>query len=137
MSVYSSKPVTVHQSVNSLCEKFSDFTAFKQRLDKLPEEQRQALGDVDITPDTIVLSTPQMGRVTLKAVERSPKGLVLEAEGTPVPMFFKVDLKPVDEDNTEVSGAIDVDLPVILKPMVGPMLQKFANKFGELFASLA
>ena len=138
MSTYSSKPVTGPVAAATLADKFSDFTALQEKIDALSDEQRAAVGDVSFTPDTIVLNTPQIGKVTLEAVERTPERLVLKAQGTPVPLFLKVNLTPADAgDSTEVVGSIDVDLPIMLKPMVGPMLQKFADKFGSLFASFA
>lgn len=137
MAIYSSKPVVIEKSAEELASRFGDFTILQERIDAMPDEQRQAVGNVSFTPDTITVNTPQMGAINLKAVERSASGIVLEAQGSPVPMKLKIDLKAIDENSTEVSGVIDVDIPAIIKPMVGPTLQKAADKFGELFGSLA
>lgn len=137
MSTYTSKPVTVNCAAEQLTDKFRDFTTLRERLEQLPAEQRQAVGEIKFTHDTIQIDTKQLQTITLKAKERSDSALVLEAEGTPVPLFLKISYKPLTAESSEVVGAIDVDLPLLLKPMVGPMLQKFADKFGELFAALA
>lgn len=137
MSTYSSKPTVVNKPLSELTEKFSDFSFVQSQLDKLPEDKRQALGDVSFSTDSINIKTPQMGQVTLRVVERQPQAIVLAAEGSPVPMKLRVDFNPVSETSTEVTGTIDVDIPVIIKPMIGPTLQKAADKFGELFGSLA
>ena len=63
--------------------------------------------------------------------------MVLEAQGSPVPMKLNVALNPVDAASTEVKGSIEVEIPALLRPMIGPTLQKAADRFGELFASLA
>lgn len=137
MATYSSKPVVIQKSAEELASRFGDFTILQEKIDAMPAEQRQAVGNVSFTPDTITVSTPQMGDINLKAIERSASGIVLEAQGSPVPMKLKIDLKPLTEASTEVAGVIDVDIPAIIKPMVGPTLQKAADKFGELFGSLA
>lgn len=137
MATYSSKPTVVNKPLAELTQKFNDFTFAQNNLDSLPADKRQAIGDVSFSPDSINIKTPQMGEVKLRVVERLPQAIVLAAEGSPVPMKLRVDFKPVTDDSTEVTGTIDVDIPVIIKPMIGPTLQKAADKFGELFGSLA
>mgnify|MGYP000246501305 CR=1 FL=1 len=137
MATYSSKPVVIARNAEELASRFGDFTILQERLDAMPEEQRQAVGNVSFTADTITINTPQMGAINLRAVERTPEAIVLQAEGSPVPMQLKVTFKAVSAESTEVCGVIDVDIPAIIKPMVGPTLQKAADKFGELFSGLA
>ena len=95
------------------------------------------MGNVEFTCDTIKIVTPQVGDIVLKAVERTDSRVRLQAQNSPVPMTLEVDLKPVSDDSTEVTGTIDVDIPVMLRPLVGPSLQKAADQFGTLFANLA
>lgn len=137
MAKYSSKPVTVNKSADALSEKFGDFTMLQAALDNLDSEQRARVGDVSFTEDSIKITTPQVGDIVLKAVERSRERIRLEAQSSPVPMNLCVDFKPVGEQSTEVTGTIDVDLPMMLRPLVGPALQKAADQFGSLFANLA
>lgn len=137
MARYSSKPVTISRPASEIAAKFSDFTVLNERLEQMPEERRRAIGDVEFTADTICINTPQMGQIRLKAVERNDESTVLEAEGSPLQLQLIISYKPVDETHTEVEGAIDVEIPAMIRPMVGPPLQKAADKFGELFAELA
>lgn len=135
--MYKSKPVTVARPAAELAEKFSDFTFLSASLDNMSEDERAKVGDVKFERDTITINTPQVGAVTLRAIERTPERIVLQAEGSPMPMKLVIDFKPVAETSTEVAGAIDIDLPMMLKPLVGPMMQKAADQFGDLFAKLA
>ena len=137
MATYSSRPVVVAQPAEELAQKFADFTVLQQRMDTMPAEQKAAIGEVTFSADTISIHTPQMGEIRLKAIGRSIKGMVLEAQGSPVPMKLNVALNPVDAASTEVKGSIEVEIPALLRPMIGPTLQKAADRFGELFASLA
>lgn len=137
MASYSSKPAVVNSPASVLSGKFSDFRNFQTALDNLDDEQRRAVGDVAFTQDSIKIITPQVGEIELKAVERTPERVRFEAQRSPVPMNLIVDFKPVDENSTEVTGTIDVELPMMLRPLVGPALQKAADQFGSLFARLA
>lgn len=137
MAQYTSKPTVVNRPAAELSEKFADFRVMQQSLDELDADQRARVGDVAFTEDTIKITTPQVGEIVLLAVERTPEVIRLQAEGSPVPMGLEVKFKPVGDESTEVSGSIDVDLPMMLRPLVGPALQKAADQFGELFARLA
>ncbi|MDE6157791.1 MAG: hypothetical protein K2L75_01175 [Muribaculaceae bacterium] len=137
MAKYSSAPAIVNKPAAVLSEKFSDFRAFQTALDNLDAEQRAAVGDVAFSEDTITITTPQVGAIVLRATERTPETVRLQAESSPVPMSLQIDFKAVDADSTEVTGSLDVDIPMMLKPLVGPALQKAADQLGSLFARLA
>lgn len=120
-----------------LAEKFSDFRGMQTRLDEMPADERGRIGDVSFTQDSIVITTPQVGAITLRATERTSDHVVMQAEGSPVPMSITVEMKAVGSNETEVVGKMDVEIPVMLKALVGPALQKAVDQFGEIFAKLA
>ncbi len=137
MAQYKSEEVVVGKTPAQLSENFSDFTRLQERLNALPEEQRAKAGDVSFTTDSICINTPQVGKIELVATERSPERLMLEAKNSPVPMKLIVDYKAEGAESSRVSGIIDVEIPMMLKPLIGPSLQKAADQFGKLFSSLA
>lgn len=136
MARYSSKPVTVGRPAAAVADKFSDFSVLESALDNMPPAERAKVGDVAFSKDVITITTPQVGAINLRAVERTPEGVVLEAEGSPVPMKLEISFKPLGADSTEVTGAVDVEIPMMLKPLIGPAMQKAADQFGEMFAKL-
>lgn len=137
MAKYTSKPTVVERPASELAAKFSDFRELQTKLDELPAEQRARVGEVAFTDDTITITTPQVGEIALKAVERNADRVVLQAEKSPVPMKLEITFKPVSADSTELQGAIDVEIPMMLNPLIGPTLQRAADQFGDLFANLA
>ena len=137
MARYSSKPAVVNRPAAELSAKFADFRTLQASLDELPADRRAQIGDVAFSEDTIRITTPQVGEISLRAVERTPEKVVLEAEKSPVPMKLEVSFKALDADSTDVEGTIDVDIPMMLKPLIGPTLQKAADQFGQLIAGLA
>lgn len=136
MATYSSKTVTIPLAAEAIAKKFSDFTNLQDYLDKLPDDQRQKVGDISFTPDSIVMNTPQVGKVTLKAIERTPHRVALTAVGSPVPMTLSVDLNPVSDSSTDLTAKMDVDIPMMLRPMIGGTMQKAVDQFGELMKKL-
>lgn len=137
MATYTSKPAVVGRPADAIAANFADFRALEERLGQMPAEERQKVGDVKFEQDAIVITTPQVGAITLRAVERTPRKVVMKAENSPVPMSITVDIEPIDADSCEVTGKMDVEIPAMLRPLVGPALQKAVDQFGNLFASLA
>lgn len=137
MAKFSSKPVTINSPADALAEKFSDFTRLQKLIDEMPAEERAKVGDVALTNDSIILKTPQVGEVTLKVTERTPRRIVMQAIGSPVPMGLNVDFAPVDADHTELVTSMEVDVPAFLKPMIGGTMQKAVDQFGELMKKFA
>lgn len=132
MSTYTAKPFSVDRSAETIAAKFDDLTALRPMLDKLSEEDRAKIGDLQLTPDTISVTAGPVGQVTFRVSERTPKRVALRAEGSPVPLVLGVDLNPTGPDSTEVKCGIDVDLPMMLRPMVGPQLQKAVGMLSDV-----
>lgn len=138
MSKYSSKPAVVNRPIGELYARFNDLSFFGEKINELPAEQVEKIGDVSFTADSISINTPQIGTLTFRIVERvEPTKVVFGSPGSPVPLTMSVDFKAIDETSTEVSTVIDVEIPMMLRPLVGPKLQEAADKFGEMMTNLA
>jgi hypothetical protein len=48
-----------------------------------------------------------------------------------------INFKTITDDTTEVTTVIDVELPAMLRPFVGPKMQQAADQFGVLMSRLA
>lgn len=137
MAKYKAKTVTVGMSAADIASKFEDLTAFQSALDNLPADVAAKVGDVRFEKDALIINTPQLGAITLKVVERSSSRVALGAVGSPVPLTLGVDLEPKDADSTELQTAVEVDIPAMLRPLIGSKMQEAADKFGELMGKLA
>lgn len=136
MATFTSKPISIPSAADKVVEKFSDFSRLQDVLDNVPAEQRAQIGDIHLTSDSIVMKTPQVGEITLKVVERTPSGMTLEALGSPVPMRLNVNVTP-EGSGSQVTTAMDVEIPAFLKPMIGGTLQKAVDQFAVLMGNLA
>ena len=137
MAEFKSKAYTISSSAETVADKFSDLSRLQEYIDRLPEEERAKVGNISLTPDSIVMQTPQVGEITLKVTERSPRRICLSAVGSPVPMGLAVDISPLSEDSCEIVTSMNVDIPPFLKPMIGGTMQKAVDQFGELMKKLA
>lgn len=137
MAKYSSKPAVVSASAADIYGRLTDMEAYQQRLASIPEEQRKQLGDIKITNDSISINTPQLGNITLDVVERvENERVVLSAVQSPVPLTLAVTLEAKGEAETQVQSVVDVDIPAMLRPLIGGKLQEAAEKFNEMILSM-
>lgn len=145
MSTYASKPAAVSRSAEDIFARFSDMTRLQEQLDRLPADQRAKVGEVEFTPDSMKISTPQVGDIKFVILRREAPAtadgtlgkVVFGTESSPVPLTMEVDITPVDVASCSVTTQIDVELPVFARAIVGPQLQKAADRFGELISGLA
>lgn len=137
MACYSSKPVEIPASIDVVYERISNVAAFQDKLDQIPADVRAKMGDVSFRDDAIVIAAAPVGEITLRLLEKEPPRRVkFVAENSPVPIGLAINLADKGNSLTEATSAIEVDIPVMLKPLVGPKLQEAADKFGELLTNL-
>lgn len=135
MSKYSSKPQHVSVSAPQAYAKLTDIKALQSKLDELPEDVRSKMGDMKFTDDEIVIGTPQVGNIVLRATERrAPELIRFEAQGSPVPISMSIHIAPETDSTATVEAAIELDIPAMLRPLVGGKMQEAASKFGETLA---
>ncbi len=135
MAIYKGKPTEVRLDVNTVYQKISNIGAYQQRLEELPKEARDKLGDVKFTDDAIVINTPPVGEIRFAVVERcEPSLLRLAAEQSPVPFEITIHLQGTPTDTTTVATELNVEIPAMLKPLVGGKLQEAADKFSDLMS---
>lgn len=136
MAQYKSKPVTINRPTDFISEKFADLSVFAGNLDAMPEAERARIGDVYFEKDAITIDTKQVGTIRFQVQERTPLRIVMNAVGSPVPLDLIVNLTPVGAESTEIVTEIDVEIPAMLRPMIGGAMQKAVDQFGDLMAKL-
>ncbi len=137
MAKYKGTAVTVNHPAQQIFDKVSDFSTFQERIDQLPDDARQKLPEVRFTTDTITINAPAVGELTFKVVELvSPVLMRMVAENAPVPINININLTPVSDESTEVVTELDVEIPAMLRPLIGNRMQEAADKFGKLFGNL-
>ena len=79
-----------------------------------------------------------MGAIEFTVVDRvRPSKIVFGTKSSPVPLSMELDIEPTGENSSSVQTLIEVEIPAMLRPLIGPQLQKAADKFGELISGLS
>ena len=129
METYKSDKVTINHNINLIYSKLSDPSIFKAQIDnnmdRLPDEAREHLKSVKFEEDGISVSESQ-----------EPTMVKYTAQSSPVPFGVTINLESVDENTTQAVTELNIELPFMLKAMVGGKLSEGAQKMGELIAKL-
>lgn len=136
MSVYKGKKQRVNVSATHIADKFSDLSTLGQYVDNIPKEQRDKIGELHFDRDTITLKNPAIGQLAFKIVERTPDRIGFKADGL-LPLALGVNLNAVDEHTTDLVTDLDIDIPMMLRPMIGGKIQQVVDMLGEMLAKLA
>lgn len=138
MAKYTSRPAEVKgRTPAEISARFDDLTRFSESLDRIPENERQAMGNIRIEPQAVSITAPQVGEIKFKIIEHTEDKIAFAAEGAPLPMEIKVNLKPDGEGGTVMTTVLDIDIPVMLRPLIGGALQKAVDKFAEMMVRIA
>lgn len=142
MAIYSSQKVILNAPAESVYDKLSNLENLQGLLDKvpadrIPEDKRQMFENIKITPDTIEVPGGPMGNLVFRVTERkSPSLIKLKGEGIPVEMSLALHVEPQSATTSSANVDIDINIPAMLKPMVGGQIQKIANQFGDVLGAI-
>lgn len=141
MAKYSSGNVTLQAPAEKVYDKLTNLENLKGLLekvpaDKIPEDKRQMFENLEITPDTLAVPGP-MGKLTFRVVERKAPSMVkLVGEGIPMEMALELHVEPLTTESSQAKVELDIDIPFMLKPMIGGQIQKIADQFGNVLGSI-
>lgn len=137
MAKYSSKAVGIAMPTDAVYQRISHMSALQERLERLPQEQHAMIGEVKFTDSSVTINAPQVGEIRFDIVERvEPTRIVFAAANMPVSMSLAVDLRATDPEHTEVTSTIDVEIPAMLRPLIGGKMQEAADRFTDLLTQL-
>lgn len=142
MTKYSSPEVTLQAPAEVVFNKLSNLENLRSMLDKvpadrIPDDKRQLFENIKITPDTIEVPGAPMGSLIFRVIEKkAPDMIKLQGEGMPIAMALTMHIKPDGETTSKGHVDFDIDIPMMLKPMVGGQIQKIADQFGDVLAAI-
>ena len=102
--------------------------------DRLPEDKLQ---DLRFDRDTISVSAPPVGQVSLRIVERDePKCIKFATEQSPVPFNLWIQVLPVTESSSKMKLTIKAELNPFIKGMVQKPLTEGVERIADALASI-
>ncbi|MBD5212457.1 MAG: hypothetical protein HDS74_08605 [Bacteroidales bacterium] len=141
MAEYKSDEIALQGSAECVYGKLSNLEALRTLLDKVPEdqipqEQKKMFEEIRITPETITIpaGAGPIGEFTLRKEGCIEPNLVrLVGEGLPVALALMLEIKPVSDSESLGRVVVDMDVPMLLKPMIsGPINKLIAQIAGFL-----
>ncbi len=142
MATFKSKETLINGSAERVFDTLSHPENLRDLLtaipeDQIPEDKRDLLDKIEVTADSISFPADPIGRLTLRIarVER-PRLIVLDGEGAPVKLSLSLSLKPLTDETCEGEVSIDLDIPMMLRPMVSGPLQQLVDQFANALGSV-
>lgn len=142
MAEYSSNETVLRGSAQDVFSKLARPSALKDFLkdipmDEIPADKRAVLDNITLSEDSVVISGGPTGSMTLRAEEsHEPDYIRYEGVGLPVRLGLVFRLTPDTDMSCRATVTIDADIPAMLRPMIGGTLQKAADQFAMMLASI-
>ena len=112
----------------------SDLENIEKVRDRLPEDKLQGLR---FDRDTISVSAPPVGQVSLRIVERDePKCIKFATEQSPVPFNLWIQVLPVTDTTSKMKLTIKAELNPFIKGMVQKPLTEGVERIADALAAI-
>lgn len=142
MSTYSSSEISLKGSAEKVYNVVSNPGLLKNLLenvpaDKIPEDKKAMFDQLKLSGDCIEIPGGPVGNIRLQINKGVAPSLVeLNGVDTPVKMSIKFHIIPETEESCRGKVELDIDIPMMLKPMIGGTLQKVVDQFALVLKSV-
>lgn len=137
MTTYTGKKAVVNRPVADVFDRFSNLSYLRDSIDRIPAGQLEQIGGLRLDADSLIITVPQFGDIRFSIIESRPTDrVVYQAENFPLPLNISIGFASLTPESTEVTTAIDVDIPAIMRPFVGSKIQWAADHFSDIIAKL-
>lgn len=145
MAEYKSEITPLRGSAETVYAKLSNLGNLRGLLDRIPmenipDDKRSMFENVTITDDSISIplgAGAPMGALTFRKDRCVEPTLVrLVGVGTPVPLALEMHITPLDEHSSEGQVVVDVNIPMMLKPMVSGPIGKVVSQFSDVLKAI-
>lgn len=134
MSKYESSVKHIPYPQENVYRNISDLNNLARIRDRVPSDKIQ---DFSFDSDTVSVSVPPVGQITLRIVERDePKCVKFETAESPMPFNLWIQILPVDENSSKMKVTVKADIPFMLKAMVSGPLQDGVEKVADALAQI-
>ena len=112
----------------------SDLNNLERIRDRVPADK---VDDFSFDSDTVSVSMPPVGKVTLRIVDRDePKCVKFESVQSPIPFNLWIQVLPVDAQNSKMKVTVKADIPLVLRAMLSSPLQEGVEKVAEALSQI-
>ena len=134
MSKYESTVKTVPYPQENVYRIISDLSNLERVRDRVPEDKLESF---TFDADTVSVSVPPVGKITLRIIEREePKCVKFETVESPMPFNLWIQVLPVTEESSKMKVTVKADIPLMLRGMVSGPIQDGVEKIAEALAQV-
>lgn len=137
MAEYKINPTNISTNIDKIYSVISNPGKLKEFADRIPAEAREKLQGLEMDADSITFAAGPVGNVKMAITERiAPNKVVYSAQSSPVPVSLTLELEKVDESNTTLNGALNLEIPIFLKAMVDGKIKDALAKVSERLSQI-
>ena len=130
MTKFESSVRQIDAPQQKIYDTLSNLENLEKIRDRIPEDK---IDDISFDNDSISVRVNPVGMVKFKIIEREePKTIKFEAEGSPVPVNFWIQILPVEETTAKMKLTIKADIPFFMKGMVQKPLEQGIEKIADI-----
>lgn len=132
MKTYESTQKQLLRNQNEVYNTLSNLTNLNHYIKSIPEEHLKKIENLQVSSETISFNISPIGNVTLRIVNKEePKMIKFGAENFPIQFNFWIQLVGVAENDTRMKLTLKVDIPIMLRPMIGNKLDNGIEQIAE------
>lgn len=129
------------ENLRAISKRFESEEARQSLAGSIGEERAaqvlRTIESMDITPDSITVELPMVGRVTLRAVEReNPKLIKIASEGLPVQAYLWMQMLPEGSEASKLKVTAGADVNFLTKGLADKYMPGGAEKLADILAAL-
>jgi hypothetical protein len=134
MTKFESSIKQVPYSQEAVYRNISDLSNLERVRDRVPEDKLESFS---FDADTVSVSVPPVGKITLRIIEREePKCVKFETVESPMPFNLWIQMLPVTEESSKMKVTVKADIPLMLRGMVSGPIQDGVEKIAEALAQV-
>jgi hypothetical protein len=134
MTKFESSIKQVPYSQEAVYRNISDLSNLERVRDRVPEDKLESFS---FDADTVSVSVPPVGKITLRIIEREePKCVKFETVESPMPFNLWIQVLPVTEESSKMKVTVKADIPLMLRGMVSGPIQDGVEKIAEALAQV-
>ena len=135
MTTYESAIKKISANEDRIFAVLSDLSRLETLRDKLPQDK---IKEATFSTDAVNFKIDMLGTIGFRIIEREPyKTIKFQAENSPFPVNFWIQLKQVAENDTRLKLTLKADLPTMIKMMAGSKLQEGMDQIADMLTRLS
>ena len=128
-STFESSIREIQAPQQAVYDMLSNLQNIEKVRDRIPEDK---LKDFSFDNDSISINVAPVGAIRMRIIEREePKTIKFEAEQSPLPFNFWIQLLPVTDTSSKMKLTIKADINPFLKGKISKPLQEGLEKIAD------